>query len=892
MNRTFRNAALPLLFPLLLFLLLSLGARSQSWESVTIAGTVRDASTSRPVGSVNVMLQDTARRLMYGYAITGDDGAYRLEYRGEADSLVVAVTGFNIRPQARRVAARTQRVDLAVETGELKIREVRVEAPAVVRRSDTLTYTVAKYADVADHSIGDVLRKMPGIEVAKSGEIKYNGKSINKFYIEGLDMLEGRYGIATNNVRARDIASVQVFENHQPIKALKELVASDRAALNLKLKEEAKGTWNATLQLGAGYKPWMWNGEATAMYFGRDFQTIDTYKTNNTGDDVSRELTSFYGGLDEASTLLGVHRPTEPSLERERYLDNEIHTVATNAIVKLRKELELTANAHYVHDFQTSEGGSVTTYYLPDAAPLVVTEQSLADHCTDRTEVNLQLRSNTERHYLQERLTFGGQWDADYGRVLNDGERVDQRFRLPKISLRNLFTDVRRWGRWAVNFRSETDYTTQPTSLRIRPMLYPEVFDAPADYPDALQTLDSRRFRTRNSAFTAYSVRRWNFSLNAALNAQVERMESSLSAMNATGGILPAADTLRNDIYWRRLDLVVGPSVGYRIGDRFSASLYVPLDFMSLRTEDRNLGRTTTDNRLLVTPSLTLQSNLTYNLKFSARAAYNEQIGGLYDTYSGYILTDYRMIASKEGDISRTRMQNYTASLSYGNAIRALFGSLDVGYRHARHNLTYGTTYYGSLSRIEAQLRDNTSEGYNIDGRLSKRFDAISTTVNLSGSFSRTWSEVLRQDVAMQTTFDRVTAGFGFSTRFSKAVRLDYEASYSRSQSRIEGGERIEPIDVLRQDAAVNFTIRKRWICRVGGEHYYNAAVGGADRTMFFLDAGLSYRTRRMEYSVEARNLLDTGLFRSATQSDITDYVYSYCLRPAAVLFKVKFSLR
>ena len=36
MNRTFRNAALPLLFPLLLFLLLPLGARSQSRESVTI----------------------------------------------------------------------------------------------------------------------------------------------------------------------------------------------------------------------------------------------------------------------------------------------------------------------------------------------------------------------------------------------------------------------------------------------------------------------------------------------------------------------------------------------------------------------------------------------------------------------------------------------------------------------------------------------------------------------------------------------------------------------------------------------------------------------------------------------------------------------------------------
>ena len=503
---------LPILCALLL---LGTAENLRAQERIIISGTLRDAATSRPVESANVLLQDTARRAVYNYAITGDDGVYRLEYRGDADSLAVAITGFNIHEEVRFVAARTQRVDFAVRENPTEIREVIVRAPAVTRRRDTLTYTVAKYADATDRSIGDVLRKMPGIQVAKSGEVKYNGKAINKFYIEGLDMLEGRYGIATNNVRAQDIASVEVYENHQPIKALKDLVASNQAALNLKLKKEARGTWNSTLQLGAGYKPWMWNAEATAMYFGRNFQTIDTYKTNNTGDDVSRELTSFYDGLDATSSLLGIHRPTEPSLDKERYLDNEIHTVSTNAIVKLRKDLELTANAHYIHDFQTSEGGSITTYYLPDAVPLVIEEQTFADRRTDRTEVNLQLRSNTERHYLQEKLTFGGQWDTDYGRVVNDGERVDQRFRLPKITLRNLFTGVRRWSRWAVNFRSETDYTTQPTSLRIRPMLYPEVFDAPADYPDALQTLDSRRFRTRNSAFTSYIVGRWNFTLNA-----------------------------------------------------------------------------------------------------------------------------------------------------------------------------------------------------------------------------------------------------------------------------------------------------------------------------------------------------------------------------------------
>lgn len=877
---------------LLLTLATMLSAASVSAQQSTFTGTVRDAANNAPVGSVNVMLQNPARRVMYGYAITKDDGTYTLTYNGKADTLLLVVTGFNIKEQVRTIMARTQRVDFAVETSELKIREVVVKAPPVTRQSDTLTYNVNKYADITDHSIGDVLKKMPGIEVAKSGEIKYNGKAINKFYVEGMDMLEGRYGIATNNIRAKDIASVQVYENHQPIKALKKLIDSDRAAINLKLKEEAKGTWNATLQLGAGYKPWMWNAEATAMYFARKFQTINTYKTNNTGNDVARELQSFYDGLDVASSMLGVHAPTTPSLDKERYLDNEIHTVSINTITKIKKELELTANAHYIHDFQTSEGASVTTYYLPGQAPLVIEEQTMADHRTDRTEVNLQLRSNTDKHYMQEKVTFGGQWDNDFGRVLNGDERVDQRFRLPKITFKNQFTDVRRWGRWAVNFRSVTDYNTQPTSLRIRPMLYPEVFDSPEGYPDARQTLDSRRFRTNNSAFTAYSVKRWTFSVNAALNAQIEWMDSELAPMNSSGGTLPAADTMRNDIYWRKLDVVVGPSIGYRIGDKFSASLYVPFDFMSLHTEDKTGGEKTSTNEMLVTPSLSIQSAFTYNLKFSARASYRENIGGLYDTYDGYIMTDYRMISSKQGDISRDKRQNYSASLSYGNAIRALFASAEASYWRAHRNLTYGTTYEGSLSRIESVPLDNTSDGWSASGKVSKRFDGISTTVNASGGFSRSWSDVLRQGQIMQTSYDRATAGFGFSTRFTQAVRMDYNAEYSRSQSRIEGGGDLDPIDIVRQDAAVNFIIKRKFICRVSGEHYYNAAIGGADRNMFFLDATLSYKTKRMEYSLEARNLMDTGVFRSAAYSDITGYVYSYRLRPASVMFKIKFSLR
>lgn len=208
----------------LLSILLIFGCAVTASAQVVISGQVRDAKTREAVAGVNVMLQDVQRRVMYGYSISDDKGAYSITYKGQADSLKVVVTGFNIKQQSQAIAARSQRIDFDIEYEEMKIREVTVLAKSVERQSDTIVYNVSSYANVADRSIGDVLRKMPGISVGSSGEVKYNGEAINKFYVEGMDMLEGRYGIATNNIQAKDIARVELYENHQPIRALKDLV--------------------------------------------------------------------------------------------------------------------------------------------------------------------------------------------------------------------------------------------------------------------------------------------------------------------------------------------------------------------------------------------------------------------------------------------------------------------------------------------------------------------------------------------------------------------------------------------------------------------------------------------------------------------------------------------
>jgi len=67
---------------------------------------------------------------------------------------------------------------------------------------------------------------MPRIEVLDDGKILYQGKPINKYYIEGLDLPEGKYNLAIKNLPHKEVTKVQVLENHQPIKVLDSLVYS------------------------------------------------------------------------------------------------------------------------------------------------------------------------------------------------------------------------------------------------------------------------------------------------------------------------------------------------------------------------------------------------------------------------------------------------------------------------------------------------------------------------------------------------------------------------------------------------------------------------------------------------------------------------------------------
>ena len=196
---------------LLLSLILSFASVGAQTQTVTLSGQLR-SGTEPVAGAVLALLQPSDSSLLT-YTISDSEGRYRLQLETSLPALVLRVRSLGFKRRLLHLKAQSQTLDLNLEHEEHLLREVIVKAQKLWAQRDTLNYLVSAYTLQQDRTIGDVLQRLPGITIEDNKVIKYQGLPINRFYIEGLDLLRGRYGLATQGIRAQDIATVQVLEH-------------------------------------------------------------------------------------------------------------------------------------------------------------------------------------------------------------------------------------------------------------------------------------------------------------------------------------------------------------------------------------------------------------------------------------------------------------------------------------------------------------------------------------------------------------------------------------------------------------------------------------------------------------------------------------------------------
>lgn len=876
---------------LLVFLIVSF---SLATAQTKINGRVMEKESGNGLPGVNVIVKEKNDAGMLSYASTDESGAYQLTFKSVADSVIIAIAGFNVKKQTKTILNKSQMVDFIVNSETIQLKEIKIKPQNIYQINDTLSYNVVGFTDKNDRTIGDVLKKMPGIVVNEDGSITYNNKPITKFYIEDRDLLQGRYGIATNNIEAKDVATVQVLENHQPIKALEGREFTDAGAINLKLKDSAKGVLVVTGQLGIGPSPFLWNNELFSMLFNKAKQSLNTYKGNNSGKDAAADLKGFYSGQEniETGNTLSVQSPMPPPITRERYLFNRSNSISTNNLWTFGKDYQVNANINYLNDRQEKSSYSRSVYYLPTDSLLTIEESLDATEYINLLNVGIQLSTNRKQYYLDNALNVTGGWNTEEGNLDNTAN-IAQNLSKSLFTLANTFTLIKNFRKINFNIQSFNGYSSSPHVLKIQPFLYGNLFQTNAKLDLMRQTLIQNHFSSSSKMTLGLGNGALKQNYTVGINLSLQRLHSDLQTRFATGDYNNAPDSLRNQLQWNKYQLFF--SSGYTYSkNKLKATAGLPLVYNYLNARDTLYGRADRNNsRLFFNPTLRLiyELNLFWNL--SASASFDNKLGEIKNGFTGFIMQSYRSIVKNEGQLPEQNTKMYSLDLRYRHPLHAIFLNVGTSYSKVERNLLYGYDFQGILTLRQTYEIPNLNGTYLLYARLSKGLDAIASTATLDIDYRNSVGTQISQGRTIDFINDGYRLNPGISSRIGEWASLSNSFQYMKSRNGIiNDNSNFTTIHSTILRAQLNVFPAKALIINLGYENFYNSAVILGNRNINFADAGIKYVFRKLEFNLTYSNIFNAKQFVSAMYNDTDTFYSSYELRPAQVLLKVRFKIK
>ena len=856
---------------ILIYVLIALASVAQ----VNVTGIVVEEGTDEPLTGASVILRNAEGKIKK-YASSDAAGKFSISSPDiKGYTLDVSMMGFAKQTVALDSVQFPVTVTMAVSA--IKLKEVAVKADRIREQGDTITYNVGSFAQSQDRSIGDVLKRMPGIDVENSGKIKYQGEDINKFYIEGSDLLGGKYGIATNGISHEDVGAVEVMENHQPMQVLSGISFSDKAAINLKLKNKAKATWAFHGDAAGGYA-WqpegaIWDGELFAMAVMPDFQNITTFKTNNIGKDLSAQTTDFFASRrgTDLSGYVNVSLPGVPDLSRKRTMFNRSALVSTNSLWKFGRG-ELKTQIDYSFNRVTATATNVTTYFLNDG-DRVVTENRKGVDRSHALSGKFIYELNQKTAFINNTLGANINWD-DVSLGVTGSLPNDQAASLPDYYVSNDFKLIKRFNSSSsptkshlVTFLSKNEWESMPQSLSVS-----------MDGSFIRQRVKDHAFYTNESASYAFSLKGVTVSLEGGVKGYFRSLNTQLPDLP----VELLGEETTNVLNTNYLTVYATPKFEYWV-KRVNFTLSAPVSFARY-TFDKALAN---HSEGYFSPSLSMNWKPNNRLSISVRGGIGRSPMDLALKQPGYVMTDYRSFRRGVDDFYNSTSRNLSANLSYKHTRRGLFANAFVMQSWSHHPYTLAQQLYGDYIVYSYTSANSDSEMFMANGNIGKTLDFIRGSFNILGSFSRSESRLISENRDVNSVTTSWSTAFKISGAPLRWLGFDYKISLSSSRL-VMNAAKASWLQDIQNELLINLTPHKKWQWNIAGEHYRNELTADKFKNVFLLDAKAIFKlNKRVELSAVINNLFNRRSYNYTSYNQLTSFESQRRLRGRELLISV-----
>ncbi len=869
-------------------------------QSKPLIGQVLD-SLNRPIAYANVVAINQSTQKIGGFGITNEEGRFKVTL-AEGSQFLIRVSFVGYQQFERLITEWDSDVQMQIvlkqSDTQLGLVEVVSEMP-VTMKGDTLTYKTDAFTTGNERKLEDVLEKLPGFQIDDNGDVKVQGKKVDKVLVDGKPFFDGDTKLATKNLPANAVDRVQVLKNFNEISPIRGLDNDETLALNIQLKDGKKNMVFGDVTAGAGPQK-RYLGHANVFYYAPKLNLNLIAGTNNVGEQTFslQDYFRFSGGMaglggrTGSQVNLGSDDLGIPMASRDNAASLKTTLGAFNFNFNPSKKWRHSGfligsssdNKLGSSSFRTYLNSGENNQELLTSASRVENKSGLLKYAVAFTP--------KEETYFKYSF-FGKVADIENGNLLNSNfGQIEQN--LATLQTRTPYS-LQQKAEWyhapsekrvfsmEVNWEKKFQDPLYDLTTNLKP--FSGLFSVIDQESYQLLQQQEIHSQTIEGAFNYYQILNATNHLNWSLGYQniVQSLKGNLDQVESE----QVFDEFENDSGFGFQDIYLGMT--YKT--KWKKLIVSPSVFLHRYSwQDQQFGDRFGYQKVLALPGFyskwSIKSTKSLTYRFQTQANFMD----IQKLAQGFVLQDYNAIFQGNRMLDNGLFSTHTLNYNHFDMFSGLNFFGNINWQRKRDEVIT-TTDFAGINRLLSVLNvEPINETLNGDLRMDKRYSRFKLSAGGRWNAFST-NLVLDENQTLNEQFSQ-TYDFKITSTFFKVLEVDL--SYAFTTNKYNSGQIENTFSTHSPKVEIDLDIYKG--LKLKADFTYNSYLNQASgvRSDFeFLNSFFSYQGKKSpwEFRLSVWNILDTRSIRRDSFSENLISTYAYLVQPRYGLITVKFEL-
>ena len=846
---------------------------------------------NEPLMFVHVILKNTNDKVI-SFTVSDEKGNYKLENINKGNYyLCFSCISFKKKIIDLELTDNNIVRDVNLEENLIVLDEVIIQADAaIIEKKDTVVFKAKAFLRGDEEVVEDLLKKIPGINVDSKGKIKVGGKEIERLMVDGDDFFEGAYNILSKNMPAHPIDKIELLNNYNKNRLLKDVKRTDKIALNLKLKKDVRFKWFGDADVTYGYN----NSEnkydikmnlmnfkkKRKFYIISDFNNIAhnaIYDIEDLLNPVSFNLDNHLGDKQKIHKFFNF-KDAPKQLKRQRTNFNNTKFISLNTIVNPTPKLKIRFISFFTSDLTDFSRNT-------------------------KSNINIaQIKhTNNEAFEIDENALVGlGKLDITYD--ISDDKQLDLTTNYNKgndqfSSLTNLngIFSKEKLQNHNTSFDQKINYTNKLDKQRVVLIRARYINKKLPQYFETNQTIYQGLFVNNSFSgleqniqnnfdflgFESHFIQKKKNLLEVKLGCKYKNDKFS-SALILDNEIKP--NDFQNKIEYKTNDIFLDFKYSY-IRSRFKLSGLVEMHqvFNYLDKTQNN----TSDKLFYINPNLNIDWKINKDNKIKAIFSYNTNNGDITTVYNKYLLASPRNFQKAYGDFNYLNALSCLTHYQYGSWSERLFINLYAIYKKDYNYMSNNYFLYKDFTQSQNILIKNR-ELLNFSTDADIYLKSVKANLKIKLGFSGVSYSDKLNNVVRDVNLNNYSATIEFRSVFKSMFNYHIGTTLSNNILKVNDSKSyVNNVSFLD----LYFKINKKLKIKASSEVYYFDDFDKFN-TYVFVDANIKYKlNKKVSLALIGRNLMNTKTFSNFYYVETGSFSTRYDILPRFVLFQVQYRL-